>query len=927
MFNNIVMIVFFLFINLLNSQAQVYQWAKYINSEGFDQAYDIVSDPQGFVYVAGQIEFVADFGGGVLIEAAGVHDIFIAKYTPAGRLVWAKGAGGKGGDKAHSIALDGLGNLFIGGEYEDTCYFDHIMKTTGVAEVNNMFVAKYDTSGNVQWVKNVSVDGPLQTRGYAVSCDLQGNVYACGGTKGDTYFENNFLFTTAGDYDATVFKFSDNGNLVWARRLGGVESDKAYGILNDNNGYIYVTGYFVGLAYFAPGVSLTGRGGTDAFLAKFDTAGTLQWVKQAGDAGFERGWDITQNINGDIVITGEFQGQSIFGSNIISSRGNNDMFLAAYNSNGTNLWALGAGGPEDDIGRGVTHDNSGNLFVIGDYGGSATFPPYSISGNGFSEVFLASYDDAGTVTRWVRSIGGYENDRGRGVAADNSGNVYICGEYVDSVKFDNITLHGNLLLDMFVSKVVTGNFCSTQLSVNGQVACHAACDGTVVATVTGLAPYTYSWSTSPVQTGQTATGLCAGSYTVLSTDAVGCTSTATITLNDPPATQLSATPTDASCFSVCDGSASASATGQGPFTYEWSTSPVQNGASANGLCAGTFTVTSTDNHGCTASKVVVINQPPQIQINTSKTDPDCFGSCNGTALANASGSGTVTYSWSTNPVQNGASAIALCDGVYTLTCTDANTCTGTSSVTIINPPQLQVSTLANDISCNGVCDGSALASANGNGPFTYSWSVNPPQTGTSIGSLCAGTYSVICTDVALCSMSSSVTIVEPLPLQISSTITNATCIACTDGSVDIQISGGTGTMQFAWSNGTSTEDLLNVGSGTYTLCVTDANSCTLCDTFLVLAPGTGVSIPDMTVDFSVYPNPFNLFISIRLQHASPELTSLSMYNAVGQVVYTNDFFGNEFRFSTEVLSSGVYFLQIKNPINRAGKIVPVLLEK
>ena len=76
------------------SQAQVYEWAKSIKSEGFDQAYDIVSDPNGNVYVTGQIEFLADFGNGVHIESAGVHDIFIAKYNASGLLVWAKTAGG-----------------------------------------------------------------------------------------------------------------------------------------------------------------------------------------------------------------------------------------------------------------------------------------------------------------------------------------------------------------------------------------------------------------------------------------------------------------------------------------------------------------------------------------------------------------------------------------------------------------------------------------------------------------------------------------------------------------------------------------------------------------------------------------------------------------------------------------------------------------
>jgi len=912
-----------LLLSFFQSRAQVYQWANTIKSEGFDQAYDIVADPQGYVYVAGQIEFLADFGSGIVIESAGVHDIFIAKYTPEGRLVWAKGAGGKGGDKAHSIALDGLGNLFIGGEYEDTCYFDHIMKVTGVSEVNNMFVAKYDTAGNVQWVRNISIDGPLQTRGYSVGCDEQGNVYTCGGTKGDTYFENNFLFSSAGDYDATVFKFNGNGDYVWGRRMGGLESDKAYGILSDHNGFIYVTGYFVGLAEFAPGVSKTGNGGTDIFLAKFDTAGTLQWVEQVGDTGFERGWDITQNINGEILITGEFQGRPSFDGHVISSRGNSDMFLAAYDANGNNQWALSGGGPEDDIGRGIAHDTSGNIFVIGDYGGSATFPPFSISGNGFSEVFLTSYDQTGSTTRWVRSVGSYENDRGRGVACDNAGNIYSCGEYVDSAEFDYSTLHGDLLLDIFVTKLVAGNFCSTQITASGQITCHAACDGTAVANTTGLAPFTYSWSTSPVQTGSSISGLCAGTYTVTGTDAIGCSSTATITLSDPPATQLSTTKANASCFGLCDGNANAVAVGAGPFTFEWSTLPVSNGSTVNGLCAGTYTVMCTDDLGCTSTQSINISEPAEIQISVSKTDPSCFGDCTGIAIANVIGQSPLTYLWSDISGQTSSTAVGLCSGVYTVIVTDSSSCADSATISLVDPAQLQISTLGNDISCFGLCDGSALASANGNGPFTYSWSVSPPVSGASLSSLCAGTYTVTCTDVASCSVTSDVIIQEPLQILIASTVTNASCISCSDGSIDISVTGGTGLINFDWSNGTTNEDLLNVAAGTYTLCVSDDNSCLQCDTFMVLAPGTGVSTLAENDQISVYPNPFNSSLNFRLPNDTPGGTSLKLYNSIGELVYIQHIIGKEVRIESGNLSEGLYFIHIES----MGAVIPVQLQK
>ena len=178
----------------LFSNAQTFLWDRTIKSEGFDESYDLAVDPQGNVYVAGMIEYLADFGNGFFLESSGVHDIFIAKYDSTGTLVWAVKAGGRDGDKIQSITLDGQGSIYVAGEFEDTSYWGPIMK---VAEGgNNMFVARYDTSGNVQWVRSLGTVSPSHTRGYGVCTDANGNVYVAGGTLGDTYYDGNFLFTS-----------------------------------------------------------------------------------------------------------------------------------------------------------------------------------------------------------------------------------------------------------------------------------------------------------------------------------------------------------------------------------------------------------------------------------------------------------------------------------------------------------------------------------------------------------------------------------------------------------------------------------------------------------------------------------------------------------------------------------------------------------
>jgi len=116
---------------------------------------------------------------------------------------------------------------------------------------------------------------------------------------------------------------------------------------------------------------------------------------------------------------------------------------------------------------------------------------------------------------------------------------------------------------------------------------------------------------------------------------------------------------------------------------------------------------------------------------------------------------------------------------------------------------------------------------------------------------------------------------------------------------------------------------MNVTAGTYTLCVSDDNSCMQCDTFTVLAPGTGISNFNDVDGVSVYPNPFSSSLIIRLQNETSIGTTLKIYSSIGELVYLNHFYGLEFRMNPSELSEGLYFLQIDS----SNKMLPVLLQK
>lgn len=232
------------------------------------------------------------------------------------------------------------------------------------------------------------------------------------------------------------------------------------------------------------------------------------------------------------------------------------------------------------------------------------------------------------------------------------------------------------------STVVTVNSTPT-VAISGftNTTCNGLCNGAVTTTVNGTGPFTYSWSPSG-GTGGTVTGLCAGNYTVMVTNSAGCSSTATVQINQPATVTSSVATTPVSCFGLCDGSATVTASGGTPgYTYSWSPVGTGGGTQAN-LCAGVYTVNTMDQNGCNTSVTFIISMPAQLIATATSTDATCSSCADGTATANFSGGvGLVTYSWS--PIGMSTQTINnVLPGCYTVVVTDANGCQGAASTCV-----------------------------------------------------------------------------------------------------------------------------------------------------------------------------------------------------------------------------------------------------
>ncbi|HHB78075.1 MAG TPA: hypothetical protein ENK85_02435, partial [Saprospiraceae bacterium] len=240
--------------------------------------------------------------------------------------------------------------------------------------------------------------------------------------------------------------------------------------------------------------------------------------------------------------------------------------------------------------------------------------------------------------------------------------------------------------------------------------CDISDDGTAgVLAYGGTPPYTILWDDPAAQTWWVAYNLSAGTYSVTITDANGCSVVGTVTVEpSPEGIWLGTSATDASCAGDCDGTATVMPmTGAAPYTYNWSGTS-QTTDHVTGLCAGTYDVTVTDANGCVAVDHATVNEPPALVASSTSTPSGCAGTNTGSASAVGSG-GTpgYTYLWSNG--ETTATIMHLAPGDYSVTITDANGCTATSTVNVgqSSSSNLGFTLSANDVTCSGNCDGSA----------------------------------------------------------------------------------------------------------------------------------------------------------------------------------------------------------------------------
>jgi hypothetical protein len=446
-------------------QVPVFKTKGRIGGTGSDYTDLLVADASGNIYVAGRFSGTCDFdpGSGVsnlVATSASSTDGFMAKYSAQGALLWAKPFRGNGAENMRSLKMDGLGHLYLLGDFTQTIDLDpgadSILVTANAG--TDMFIVKLNANGD--FVHGFIGSGPNTEYSDDLDIDSQGNIYAVGEFNSPSMAvgSSQALYNSVpsgSSYDGYILKLDSTLSPLWSKSLQGPNSEYLRSIVVDAQDRIVVGGNFSGtmVTDSLSGASLTATGtSTDCMLARYASDGSYQNSWSFGGTGTDNLTSLDASGT-TIYTTGTFNGSADVApgpdTTFLQSKGGADLFLISVLDNGTLNWATSIGGAGSEGSRMVRIGNGGDVYLIGDFTDSADFTPNIpdplIRAYGFRDGFVSKHNVLTGETIWALKIGSSQFDYMRGLAIDSNGEVLIGGYYGNAIcYFDPISLANNL---------------------------------------------------------------------------------------------------------------------------------------------------------------------------------------------------------------------------------------------------------------------------------------------------------------------------------------------------------------------------------------------------------------------------------------------------------------------------------------------------
>ncbi|MBI2269360.1 MAG: hypothetical protein HYU69_03285 [Bacteroidetes bacterium] len=865
------------------SNTGVRLWGTYYASTGADWAtgYSIKTDLSGNVFVvgtAGSIPTQAHTGNPLAYFNNTNTGGFILKFDNMGNRIWATYYPNC---NPQSVTTDASGNVYVTGSAGaafptqpfpgNPLAYNQSVFGGG----NDAFILKFSNIGDLLWATYFG--GSNGETGLSVFTDVGSNIYIGGQTSstdlplrawGGAYNQA----ANAGNNDGFLARFNSTGTLIWSTYYGGTGVDKIITIRTDTPGNIVAVGLSGstdlpvqawGAAYYQP----SNAGNDDEFILRFDPSGVRTWATYYGGAGIE---DNYSGDNLEIDDCGNIYmgfGAYSLSANIYtfdpgcsnyyqgSHGGGRDCFYVKFNLSGVVQWATYWGGAGSDFATAIALDKQGDMFITGEISGatSGTGYPFTNPGSGAYYDNLPNTNDDAYVAKFTPVIPTYTQSQANpaGCACGSATIQVNCGTPPYNYRWSNgsqlintsnVTnsiglCGGNYWVEVtdgacnrdtvYYTLTGPGNGLTLTVTPTDPATCTNSASGTAATTVAGGAtPYTYLWNNG--QAAQIATGLTAGNYVVTITDNNGCTASQAVNIVLPKGPAGNVVGTNINC-NTAGGAIVALNSGTPPFTYTWSNS--QTGPVITNLSAGTYSVTVTDNKGCTMTRSVSITG----SIPSSATFTQSPGGtiCIGTAVTFTNTGTTGTYAWNISPLNPAVSGTTvnfsytfLTAGTYTVShsvTTSGCLKTVTSTVTVVNCSNPTV-TAAGSSMCPGFCANVTSNAIGGVAPYTYSWSNGATTQNVNTCPVSTTIYTVTIRDATGETATSTAAITVNPAVTVTVVATNISCSGGV-GSADAVVGSGSPSYSYNWSNGQSAKIATGLMAGNYTVTVTDSKGC------------------------------------------------------------------------------------------------------
>lgn len=912
----------------------------------------------------------------------------VVQTSDGGYVIAGETKSGAGGLDAFFTKIDSkgvtLGTRIVGGTADDYVHSLILTKDSGFAATGwtnsfgnkgDVYVIKLDKNGIVEWTRAVgTVTGKEMAEQIIQTAD---GGYAIAGS------------TDVDGADMYLVKLKGDGSLEWDKKIGQLKgansvTDNGFALTEAHGG-----GYVIcGNTYWFTGVVATSS--TEFYAVKVDASGNFVWGSVLRDPfsdinGNDYSRSIIKTDDGGYVIAGDFARKNSSGAF------NWKYGLLKLNGDGSLAWTRCFGSP--------TNDNNARQIIATKDKGFAVIGGMSHPTLGLREHYMVKFNSGGNV-EWNKTFGSTlygdwlgtpksypDGNEGYGIIQTADDGYAIAGYLNDNnitngvednevhfVKFDasiNNCITSSSIGDMFtvggtiasigssanvggISRTVTDensapiwvvtDFCNSTLDItlsSTPVLCSSPCSGSATVTVTsGKSPYNYQWSTG--LTVAAATGLCAGTYSVVVTDASSSSIAKSVVIADAPAISSNASSTNASC-GLDNGTATVNVTGgTTPYTYSWNTLPVQTTATATGLAAGTYTVTVTDAGSCsTTSSATIISSggsvPASVTVSASSNNI-CAGTLVTFTATPLNGGTPPDYQWKLNGANTGTNSDTFSSS--SLSNNDEITCVMTSSLvcatgspatsntikmTVTENPVAGVISAVRDTICSGTPASLKVTGSSGN----IQWQSSPENANfLDISSINTDTYTTIPAQTTYyrvyttngnCSDTSASYAIVVMPSPVATYTHSGTGLT-----LDFNSSGTSGDVtNYEWDFGdgssSSEENPSHTysASGIYKVCLTvyNGSNCSFTNCKDLDVGSTGISGVTVKNNRNIYPNPFNDFITIESEQNSSAITSVEVYDVLGRLVLNvfpeANHSHQKISINTSALTQGIYFLKVK----------------